>query len=327
MKYYLSYCSADAALGRILNDQLRVDFLPTSASTTEEISLSIKQKLAESDVFVTIISKESNNSRWQQFEWKTAMELSWSKPALKIIGIIRGRISPPSFLLNHPMIRMSKDERQEAIVNKVLNLATQPYVSSPRTSQKLRKVIKSGIAKVSAEINKFRMTDTELEKEKEWLLNEIGSLSRLDPTNVDIVKLHVKLSDILMSMGKTQEVIDVLKTGLDFLERNGEVSVMNKAMIQEKLALALGNVGKYEEAIDQICNCMNVFGIHANPLEVHNQLRQCQTNMPEYVTKISDMLESASNETSILGHRLLGTLQRFDESMNEKPVKKIGGQS
>lgn len=131
-----------------------------------------------------------------------------------------------------------------------------------------------------------------------------------------------------MTLGYKEEVVDVLQKGLSILEKNGDVTESTQVKIQEKLALALEKIGNYEGAIDHICLAMNAIGLKFETQQVQNQLLQCQNNIPDFVSKLSESLNSVSYETATYGRRFLETLQQIDETMKaSKSAEKKGGQS
>lgn len=330
MKIFLSFCSADKDLVTLMDARFceagHQTFSAANIQNGDDVSTAIKQMLAETEAFITIVSKESNNSSWQQFEWRTALELSWNNPALAIIGILIGRLTPPTFLISRPLVRITKDKNPDAIAAEVLTLLTHNDHSMQRSQKKLNNIINKSMSKITSEIDKFRLSEPDLEKEKIWLQKQIDNLSRIDPTNIEIVNLQIKLSDILMSLGNNQEVVEALQKGVDILERSGEVHLLKQAKVQEKLALALEKLGNYEGAINHICRAMNAVGVNFEPRQVQNQLQECQANIPDYVAQLNETLRTATHETATYGRRFLETLQQIDESMNKsKSVTKIGG--
>lgn len=328
MKVFLSLCFEDQDIGTFLENRLRENNHQIVSANIlvpgDNISDVIKQMILGADAFVTIVSKGSNTNRWQQFEWRTALELSWDRPDYKIIGIVQGRTAIPSFLLRRQIVRITKASDRDIVVSEVLS-SLRNNSDSRKSDRKLEKIIKAGSTKLSSEIDKFRITLPDLEKEKEWLLLQIDKLSKLDPNDVEIAKLQLKLADILLSIGDKHEVVKTLRYGLDVLDRSTSESAIIRLKIQEKLGLALEKAGEYEGAIDNICLAINSIGIDVDPIQVKNRVQQCQVNIPEFVAQVTESLGNASHESATYGRRMLETLQHINES--SKKIKSAGGES
>jgi hypothetical protein len=330
MKIFLSYCAADKPLAEQIrlkiesagHQTISGDLIINSAKHLKQV---LSAMLREADAYVAVISSDAQNSNWLVWEWQMALELSWEKPDKTLVGVVVGNIEPPPFLQGRDFLRVTDESQKTSSIENILDYMN---TSSPSdVPEELKQKYRNRRAEVINEISLFRLSEEELEKQRQWIVEKIAYISRIEPDSIDIAKLQMKLSDILKRMGKEHEVVPLLQTSLNILEKNRDIAAPTIAKAQMKLAKALDKIGDHDGAINQLCHAMDLCGMESNPNLAKQQIEVFKSKLPELSNLLSTAIVQASSETAQHARRLIELIDSTETNQyDRKNDDNLGGE-
>lgn len=111
---FISHASADDALARTVAEQLRAHgfdawldehVLQPGASWREELSA----RLDSSDVFVVLVTEDSQHSPWVRWELSEILKRAWDDNQKVVLPVIVGSADVPGFLRDHLALRVESE--------------------------------------------------------------------------------------------------------------------------------------------------------------------------------------------------------------------------
>ena len=128
MKLFLSHSHEDQAFAETLSQALeaRGFELLTMARLNPGVGgkSAITQAVSECEGFLFVVGRESEQDRWQQLEWQTALESDWDRvPQRPMVPILLGDVMVPAFLADRVALRVksSADVPVDRIAYLLLN--------------------------------------------------------------------------------------------------------------------------------------------------------------------------------------------------------------
>jgi len=133
MRVFISHSYEDRDIAVTLASALEAQALAACTSLQLEKGADWKavtaKTISESQGFVILVGRQSEESRWQQVEWQTILESDWDRvPQRPMIPVLLGDVELPSFLADKVTLR--SDGSMNLPVDKIVHLLRHPEETS-----------------------------------------------------------------------------------------------------------------------------------------------------------------------------------------------------
>lgn len=129
---FISHSYADRATARECAEALRsrgVSVWSDEIAPGERIQDVVRERLDKANVFVLLISPDTQDSPWVRFESSEVLKHTWRDPTRRVLPIVIGQAQLPGYLRDHFFLKISPGRASE-VFDALVNFVSAEHVES-----------------------------------------------------------------------------------------------------------------------------------------------------------------------------------------------------
>jgi tetratricopeptide (TPR) repeat protein len=250
------YLSTTQGLGELatrfeagLKEFGHVSWRPGSSSRSKKpVSRQIEDRMRRSDAVVFLIGKDAEATAWTSHEWSSALEVSWADPANRLVSVLVGGATAPSFLKGRQAVRLQDPvsgfnralKRLSTILETPQPEQKQPIAPRSPKGQRQR------LDKVKQQAERTRPTREELEQQAANLKQQLDrEVAEKDPSLPDTA---ARLADLLTRLGQTQAGLAPLDLAISYLSKQAEPDAERLGRLHSSAGSRLSGLHRHTDA-------------------------------------------------------------------------------
>jgi hypothetical protein len=255
VKVFVSFGADAADVAQRLTAELAVhdlELVAVNPSDGIRGPQTVHRAVAEADAVVFVVDEGSVRDTRLQMEWRVAVDQSWSRPDLVLIGVLVGDVEPPSFLRDRVTVRLSDGDGSASGVREILarlSGATSDEAARPEQAAQSRSALREmRLGEIGEAAAKLQPTVADFQERADWLGREIVRLASDKAGSLALARRQLELSDALKALGSPQPALEQLLSALAILEAQRSAKRL-LARAHMNAGRLLQELGKLEESI------------------------------------------------------------------------------
>jgi tetratricopeptide (TPR) repeat protein len=258
MDVFISHSLADKHLAEVLAADLRRRDVSVwldlwSMSSGESIQTAISRALTDARTIILLIGSQAPSSELQRFEWRKALESTWSDPGKQLLGVLVGTNDPPPFLAQWKVLKIdSEGSAWDRVVDELVT-----YVREAKTQQGHRHrwgaLAWKRADELQAWANVLSPTPQFLGEQKQKLQRLIREAGSAD----EICDRLFELAVVERELGELQEARETLRSALQISSKLG--NRQRTAVLLVSLAATERKLGSFDVAISRLHEALDLY--------------------------------------------------------------------
>jgi len=265
MDVFISHSARDADIAKRIAEGLQSRGLSLWLDTEqlkpgEAWEREIQKALWDSKYVLLLFSPSSSSvSKWQQYEWQTALESAWANPAKRLVGVAVDEAETPAFLSSWPVYKIrSTSTDWDALVENIargLKREAEPNfiaLGNPTGEQEAR------LAAIREEAQLLAPRREELAAEKKQIQSEIDSVT---PNHFSYAELLFRRAMVERELGDVDAAYDSLSKALNAaLMTHGRFHPLTATLLVSLSAMNRAR-GDYASALSQLRSALEIYEV------------------------------------------------------------------
>jgi tetratricopeptide (TPR) repeat protein len=326
MDAFISHSSSDRALAeRLATDLTKRGFSVWldlgKLSHGESFQTAISRALTDSRAIILLIGSEGRSSDWQRFEWRKAVESTWSDPDKKLLGVLIGTNEIPPFLAQWKVLKVDPEGSAWDRVVDELALALREAKTKRHHWPTWRAFTRRKADELQAWTEMWSPSPEYLRKQKEELQRSIDQAAPDDALCDRLFELAVVERDL----GELQEAREVLLRALQISMRLGDAK--RKGLLLVSIAAVEQRLGNFDHAIGRLHEALDLYRSIDRPNKVLSTLSLLASfcregGHPEIGKKY---LEEAIALSRVIGEMAYPSIATLEHQLREYDRTEAGG--
>jgi tetratricopeptide (TPR) repeat protein len=224
-----------------------------SMRSGESFHDAIDRAITDARTIVLLIDSRAGISQWQRFEWRKALECTWSDPDKQLLGLLIGTTDSPSFLAGWTVLRVEPEAQNwNRVVDQVVS-ALREGKANKGQRRAWRAVTPWRPEALQRWVNSLSPSPQLLREQKQRLESAIREAQSED----EMCDRLFELAAVQREMGEMREAGESLTRALAISSKLGKPE--KTALLLVSLAAIDRKLGRSDEAIRRLQEALDLY--------------------------------------------------------------------